>query len=363
MKSIEQALKSLGLGFFRLFFGNEKLLAIPEALKNPKRILVVRADARLGNLVFCLPFLSALRKKFPAAEVGFLVSARFADLLKNEPGIEVLTFNKKKALNPVYFLDLMSHLQTNRFDWCFDLSSPESPSFTNSFLCALAHVPVRFSFRQRYSEAFDNLLFEKGETETLYKLFLELLEKVAPVRVETGPLLHLTATEVMQTQAFFAGVRNPKAGLFLGGRGVRKWETAMWLEVAEQLEKRGFSVFVFYGPDETEQRAGLESQSEIRLVGPKPIREFAAILAGLDLFIASDTGPLHLASGLGVPVVGLYFTPDLPERYTPPGERRALLFSEKNQLTPERVVETAFELLGMPAQPSTPANLSREAVS
>src|SRR5574339_515018 len=122
MKSVERTLKNLGLGFFRLFFGSETLASIPERLKNPKRILVVRADARLGNLVFSLPFVSALKKKFPQAEISFLVSAQFAELLKNESGYEVLTFNKKKARNPLYLLELMSRLQSRRFDLCFDLS-------------------------------------------------------------------------------------------------------------------------------------------------------------------------------------------------------------------------------------------------
>ena len=177
MKRIEQVLKNLGLGFFRLFFGNEKLSIIPEALKNPKKILVVRADARLGNLIFCLPFVSALRKKFPQAEISFLISARFGELLKNEGGYEVLTFNKKKIRNPFYFLDLMSHLKSSRYDWCFDLSSPQSPSFTNSFLSALSSAPVRVAYRSKYAEVFDNLLFEPERDLAMWGLFLKLLEK------------------------------------------------------------------------------------------------------------------------------------------------------------------------------------------
>jgi ADP-heptose:LPS heptosyltransferase len=346
MKSIEKFLKNLALGFFRLFFGGEKLVEIPAHLKNPQRILAVRSDARLGNLVFCLPFLNALRKKFPGAKITFLVSASFADLLEGEPFVdEVLTYDKKRAKNPFYLADLISTLKQKRFDWCFDLGSPATPSFTNSFLCALSGVPVRMAYRHRYSETFGNLLFEKGEREALFELFLQLLEKVAPGRVELVRLLHLTAEEKKPASDFFAGKKSPKIGLFLGGRGIRKWEAGKWFETARKLVEKGFAVFVFYGPDERGEAGLFASRAGMKLVEPRPLREFAAILSGLDSFIACATGPLHLASALGVPVIGLYFPPDLPERYAPPGKQKTILYKEKSAMISDLVIETAMRML------------------
>jgi len=342
MKRIEKGLKNLGLGFFRLFFGGEKLSAIPETLKNPKRILVVRADARLGNLVFSLPFVSALRKKFPQAEISFLVSTQFAELLKNEPGIKVLTYNKKKARNPLYVLDLMSRLKTKRFDWCFDLASPQSPSFTNSFLSAFSGAPVRIAFRSRYAEVFDNQLFEPEGEVALWKLFLKLLERVSPGKAEFGAALTLTAEEKRKALDFYGQSGVPKVGVFLGGRGEKKWETEKWLEVAEKLAGWGCSVFLFYGPDE--KAIGILNAKGITTVAPKPVREFAALLSRLDLFVAADSGPLHLASALGVPVIGVYLVSD-PIRFLPMGERKILISEDEAVLTAERVAETAMEFL------------------
>lgn len=346
MKNIERFLKSLALRFFRLFFGGVKLATIPAHLKNPQRILAVRSDTRLGNLVFCLPFLNALRKKFPNAKITLLVSASFAGLLKGETfADEVLTYDKKRARNPLYLLDLISSLKQKRFDWCFDLGSPATPSFTNSLLCALSGAPVRMAYRHRYSEVLDNLLFEKGETDALFELFLQLLEKVAPEQVELEPLLNLVAGEKKKVADFFAGSKNANVGLFLGGRGIRKWEAGKWFDLARKLVDKGCSVFVFYGPDEKGETGLFVSQTGIKLVEPRPVREFAALLSGLDLFIACATGPLHLASALGAPVVGLYFPPDLPERYAPPGKQKTILYKEKNEMTPDFVADAAMKML------------------
>lgn len=344
MKSVEGVLKNLGLGFARLFMGGEKLAAIPDELKNPKRILVVRADARLGNLVFSLPLVSALKRKYPQAEISFLVSARFAELLKDESGYEVLTFNKKKARNPLYILDLMSRLASRRFDWCFDLSSPQSPSFTNSFLCGLSCSPVRIAYRSKYGEAFGNLLFEPENDLALWEQFLKLLEKVSPGKAEFGTVLSLTAEEKEKGAGFYGRSGSPKVGIFPGGRGEKKWGSEKWLGVAEKLSGLGCSVFLFYGPEEKESRSEVAEGSSFRWVEPRPIREFATLLSGLDLFTAADSGPLHLASALNVPVLGVYFTSD-PVRFAPMGDRKTILVENKTVLTPERVSEAAMEML------------------
>ncbi len=344
MKSVEKGLKNIGLRFFRLFFGSEKLSAIPEGLKNPKRILVVRSDARLGNLVFSLPLVSAVKKKFPQAEVSFLVSARFAELLKNESGFEVLTFNKKKARNPLYVLDLMSRLQSRRFDWCFDLSSPQSPSFTNSFLSGLCRAPMRMAYRSKYAEAFDNLLFEPEKDSALWSQFPKLLEKVSPGKAEFGAVLTLTAEEKKKVAEFYGQSSAPKVGIFLGGRGEKRWETEKWLDAAEKLAGWGCSVFLFYGPEEKGRRSNVVGRSSVRWVELQPIREFAALLSELDLLAAVDCGPLHLASALNVPVLGIYFNSD-PVRFLPMGERKTVLVENKVVLTPERVAEAAMEML------------------
>lgn len=311
-------------------------------MKEVQRILVVRLDARLGNLVFCLPFVSALKNRFPQSEVSFLVSGRFADLLNNVEGVEVLTFDKKRALNPVYLLGLISHLRAKRFDWCFDLASPESPSFTNSLLSALSGARLRVGYRSKYAEVCDNLLFEPEKGAALWQLFFQLLEKTSPGKEAYERILTLTSEEERVATTFYGRGRAPKVGIFLGGRGEKKWESDNWSKVAQALAGLGCRIFLFYGPDE--KPPGTPKTDAITNVAPRPTREFATLLSGLDLLLAVDCGPLHLASALDVPVVGLYFASD-PVRFAPMGKRKVLICESKTALTPERVGRTAMEFL------------------
>jgi len=343
MKSVERALKTLALGFFRLFFGREMLAEIPVHLKKPERILAVRSDARMGNLVFTLPFLTVLRKRFPAAKISFLTSAQFAELLKGETFVdEVLAYDKKKVWHPFYFFGLTSSLRKRRFDWCFDLGSPQSPSFTNSFLCAVAEAPVRIAYRNKYSEVFDNLTFEPAKDMALYEILLGLLNENSKVQAAaSGPFLNLDSCEREVAMNFFSGVHRPRVGLFVGGRGEKKWELGRWLEVAEKLLMNGCYVCLFYGPDEADEVEKGKLPGGIRLVPPRPLRQFCAIVSELDLFVSVDTGPLHLASAIEVPVVGLYFDSDA-QRFTPIGKRKIIIQREKDKLEADFVATTAI---------------------
>jgi ADP-heptose:LPS heptosyltransferase len=83
------------------------------------------------------------------------------------------------------------------------------------------------------------------------------------------------------------------------------------------------------------------------LIENKSIRQVASILSHLNLVIANDTGIMHVAGAVGVPVLSL-FGPTDPEQWTPKGKlNRYILGSDKSiaSITVEQVVATAREML------------------
>jgi ADP-heptose:LPS heptosyltransferase len=87
------------------------------------------------------------------------------------------------------------------------------------------------------------------------------------------------------------------------------------------VERWGALVFLLWGPGErglAEQVRGL-AQRPVHPVPEMDLGSLAAFLKGCDLFLGGDSGPMHLASALGVPVVGL-FAPSDPVRNGPFGE-------------------------------------------
>jgi heptosyltransferase I len=91
----------------------------------------------------------------------------------------------------------------------------------------------------------------------------------------------------------------------------KDWLADRWATVVDALERDfGFSVVIAGGPGGREQSIAREivdlSKAHIHWAMSDSVRRLAWILSGSSLVIAPDTGPVHIARALGVPVIGLY---------------------------------------------------------
>jgi len=102
----------------------------------------------------------------------------------------------------------------------------------------------------------------------------------------------------------------PFAALFIGGHGTKRWPRGRWVELALRLSEAGASVVLCAGPDEASAVAALrrELAGRAHVLGPQPLRTFAALLSLATLVVTPDSGPMHLAAALGTPVVAVLAT-------------------------------------------------------
>ncbi|MHB0970270.1 MAG: glycosyltransferase family 9 protein [Thermoanaerobaculia bacterium] len=92
-----------------------------------------------------------------------------------------------------------------------------------------------------------------------------------------------------------------------GAGQVRKlWPEERFVAIARMLLRRGERVAIIWGPGERARAADIASAAGAVLAPDSNLRELAALLMGARLVISGDSGPLHLAAALGVPVAGLY---------------------------------------------------------
>ncbi len=156
----------------------------------------------------------------------------------------------------------------------------------------------------------------------------------------------------------FPGAAQPVALIAPGaGWGAKRWPPERYAAVALGLEQRGFHVVVNAGPGEESLAAAIASGRTVALTATLP--QLIALTRRIALCIGGDTGPLHLASALGRPVVGIYGPTD-PSRNGPFGTRARVLRSPESRrdhsrrsepdpgmvtITPEDVLGAADELL------------------
>lgn len=289
-------------------------------MKDPARILIVRLS-HLGDVVCSLPVFHALRDAHPKAEVGWLVQSAFAGLLEGMEGLQrVFRFEREggirawlrvrralRAWSPDLVVDAQGNLKSASFVWAS--GAPRR---------AGAH---RDDWRERrgawvLNEAAPPL---PGSDRHALLRAIRLARAVAPAGVATPPRCDPALSEIERA----AGERALDAHLPGASPGdrilhpsppgdVRAWPLERYVELARLEAAEGRRVLVVTGP--AEPRAGHDLRT--RLGGVEGVHHWTAqadlrALAGLFAaaarrglsLVGADSGPMHLASAVGLPAV------------------------------------------------------------
>lgn len=310
MSGLKDLGKSLERGGKDLLRGSLlKLLPRPRRPEGPvdpagvRRVLAVRHDARLGNLLLLTPALRLIKLAFPNARVDVLLADKYGDALKNNPCVdEILT---ARAL---------PRLRSRRYDIAFDFSPQHAFSLSSALWTAFSGAKRRVGFDRGDAARFlDDLVPPPArrahETANLASLVRHAapgadLPADAELRTEWhfGPGERAAGTAAWRRW----GLDGESVALFLGARAEKRLPAEWFLELCGLLHGAGRRVALMGGPAEREALKGL-SIPEGAVVAPElPLREFAAAVVNARAVLTADTGPMHLCVAAGVPAVELF---------------------------------------------------------
>ncbi|HEX8816987.1 MAG TPA: lipopolysaccharide heptosyltransferase I [Terriglobales bacterium] len=347
----------------------------------PQRILIVRLGA-LGDIIHALPAVGALRRRFPHAEIGWVVEERWAELLCAP------VYPRSGPRSPQRpLVDRLHFVNTKR--WRQSWSSPETwheIAVAISDLSGPAYQvavdfqgSIRSALIARLSRA-DNIYGFAQPRESIASMFyshpvfsdrphvvdqnMALAEALAHERLTPAPVEFPSDSAAerkcenrLQELALTGFVLlNPGAGW-----GAKQWPAERYAEVARELTHDNLTPLINFGPQE-EALANAVKAASAGAATPIScsLAELTAFARRAQLFIAGDTGPLHLAAALKVPVVAI-FGPTDPVRNGPYGTRSIVLRSPSShtshshraepdpgllEITPGQVLNAARELLG-----------------
>ncbi len=296
-------------------------------------ILVVRLSS-LGDLVHTLPVAAALRSRFPDARIDWLVETRHRDVLLDNPDvselIEVDTLGWRRRLHSRRtWREIgrsIARIRKRRYDFVLDLQG----TIKSAVSAFLARSDRRIGFRAAHlKERAAALLYTERVSANggrphaidrhlrlLRALDIETEERRFPISVPREAegaaereLERLGLSEFV--------LLNP------GG----SWETKRWSperfgRLASAIESEWkLPSLVVWGPgEEAMAREVVEfSNGAARLAPATSLRELLPYIRKARLFVSGDSGPLHLASAIRAPAVGI-FGPTDPARNGPFGE-------------------------------------------
>ena len=284
-----------------------------------KSFLVIRLSS-LGDIVHALPAVSALAQMPSAGAVDWLIETRYRILLNGNPylrnvieidtlgtGVKMWSLDSLKSM-----LNSVSVLRGQRYDAVVDLQS----LFKTAVLTRCARAQERVGFagdwaREPMAGIFYTQKLRIPRQVHVIQANLSLIESLG---AQTGrwefPLPDGTETrEGIENKLRELGVReyiivNPG-----GGWAAKRWSPENYGELVGRLGKdASLPIVLSHGPGEEQlvhdvlQRAGTSNA----VTFPTDILQFIALARRAKLFIGTDTGPLHLSTALGTPVVGIY---------------------------------------------------------
>ncbi len=330
----------------RLFFLSSKIIP-EEIIERPaQRLLVVRQDNRIGNLLFITPFLTLLRKRFPDAVIHFIGGWHYPDLLKNQLEInKIICFNQIAFLKkPWKFLWFFSQLRKNRYTIAFNMK--KEFSFNNSLVCFLSGAELLIGFSYTEIPCFHHINVPdfpkiKYEPERL----ASLISSVASIP-HSFPAMKLIIDEYYLDKTasilrnLFPNNDAPLIVVHPGGRGEKTWGIEKFIKLADILShKKNIKTIILLGPDERKFQNLFTNSENLRVIIPENVLILAGIIYHAKTVFCNDSGALHIAAALGIPSLSVFrYTPAY--RYAPQrGGHKVLEEYKDGEYNPESVLD------------------------
>lgn len=319
------------------------ILNINHSLERSFTTIVISKYAGLGSIIQATPLIQTLRKNYPQAKLIFITTSGNAALMKHIPEIDELILVSDKNIWSIMRSSVETMLKLWRIkpELYFDL---EFYSNYSGIMTTLSKATNRFGFynpEKAYRKGIYNYLVpfsvDVPISET-YLQFADLLKcghKVSQLKIELPLTGSEFKTKIRLTEGEKYIVVNPNASDL---RLERRWPKKSFTDVLAFLLTHYPSHKVVLIGNKTEaeyvNEIALTFEKDLNLIdssGRLTLSELILLIAGADLMLTNDTGPMHIAFALNIKTISL-FGPCSPEQYG--AIRNGITFYKKVDCSP-----------------------------
>jgi len=315
------------------FLGVFKILRIKKirnsTKKNINKIYILKLDA-IGDSIISLPLIKAVKEK-TNAHITILCSKSNRDVFLGQKFIdEIRDFNSEKFEIINLMINIIKLLK-RRADFSIDLGQTSNLSGIISVFSAKYNIGFK---KQKWS--FRNIVYDQiyeiDYQQQMIDNFNQILDSFGDISKERKliPIVYSKEDERYKNM-----IKKKSVGIHLfTNYDYKKIDSIKILKVIRYLLKIKEQVVLVFGPGERENAKRIYEQllekerKEIIFFDKEvSLKELAALMKQLKLFIANDSGPMHLANCMGTPVIGL-FGHEEPVRYKPLGKKAIAIYKE-----------------------------------
>jgi len=285
--------------------------------------ILIRGVNWIGDAVITTPSIRAVRRAFPDAHISLLVRPWVADIFKDNPDINEIILYSEGFKGITGKFKLARILRQKRFDTAILFQN----AFDAALIAWLAKIPERIG----YSRDFRRFLLTKaipvtGDILSQHQIYyyLNLLNSIGIDTKETQPCIYLTDDERQKARDFLnSKLLTPDSKLLVGINpgatygSAKRWPAEKFAGLINRIVNELDGKVIIFGSktetgivDEIARFAGATQRPApagiLNMAGKTNLRELASLIAECDAFITNDSGPMHMASALLVPVVAIF---------------------------------------------------------
>lgn len=292
--------------------------------------VLIFAQKRIGDTIVSIPAFRAIKENFPKSQITVFSISYIKDILDRIGDIDnIVTYDKEFSL--FQRAKLAKNLSTNRFDLAVDLTCDYT--LESALLAFLSRAKYRVGYNT-YGRGF---LFHKSvphEKESIH-ITDEILNIAKSINLDTdNKNLRISASAEAQEavrqdlQENNIESEDVLVGIHPGGHyPTQRWLTDRFAKLADRLiERYHVKIILLGGPKELElinlMKKNMQNTPIIFL--NQPVRNLLGLIQSCRLLICNNSGPLHLATALGIPTVS-FMGPTIPKRWWPQGKDHVVI--------------------------------------
>ncbi len=297
---------------------------------SPKRFLIVSTTG-IGDTLWGTPAIRALKEGYKDGYISVMTTDTGAELLKENPYIDrVFIFRRGKILS---LFGLIRDLRKERFEMAFIFHASDRIIWPLVFFSGVSEIIGMIG----QNKGLDFILTRGIRQEAVHgvEMRLRLIREAGVYNSESASTIYLTGEERKRGQEILEEMGFHETSLIIGLHpGAQKpfkcWPLRNFVETGNRLVKDlGCRIVVTGGNKERRLCEELASKitGAVSVAGITSLRETAAIIERMSLFITNDTGPMHMAFALETPTIAL-FSPTDPVLCGPYNAKSAVIIKK-----------------------------------
>lgn len=274
----------------------------------PNSLCILRLSA-IGDVCHAVAAVQAIQKEWPTTKITWIVGKIEAQLIHDLPNITVIPFDKKLGLKGMKAI--WAQLSNQRFDALVHMQLALRASVLTVGIKAKYKVGFNRKRAKEGQWLFTNRKIEDTASAHVLDSFYSFIEYLGVPK--NKPTWNIPLSEA-DSSFVDSNISNDKPYVVISpaaSKDERNWLTERYAQLADWLNEHNYQVVLCGSPSEREKKLGsnIESLAQsplINLIGKTSLKQLTATLNQALVVIAPDSGPAHIATTQGTPVIGLY---------------------------------------------------------